>query len=918
MKFENLPIQKKLTRFTLLLSATILMVTGAIFFIYDYVSLRNATIEKLSTIGKIIATNSTAALTFQSKEDADDVIRAISAESDIVSVAIYDEAGKLFSFYPKESELKMGIEGLLPYQYDIRGEEIQMYLPISQDDKTIGTLHLKYQLNALKQRMGVYAIVGGVSILVSLLLVIVFSKRLKRNITIPILNLMRTALNISREKDYSIRAPIYYDDEVGKLTKSFNNMVGQIETQNSELSSNNIELQRKAEELEQASKYKSEFLANMSHELRSPLNSLLILANDLCKNRSKTFNEEELESVRIIHESGTDLLSLINDILDLSKIEAGKMEANFEKTYVNNVVQTAKNSFKALANKKGLDLNLIVQPGVPDFIISDSQRLNQILKNLLSNALKFTNQGSVSLVVERHQDDVHFSVTDTGIGIPKSKQGLIFEAFKQAEGGTARRYGGTGLGLSIATQLSELLGGHLELESEEGKGSTFKLVLEGCCSEDVGKRPVKKAPSKPKVKSQVLEPEKVEQVEELPKHQFRDDREDVSDGEEVILIIEDDSAFAKILMKEANEIGRKAVCAASGEEGLKLLNSFNVLSIILDIKLPGISGLAVLGELKSSSSLRHIPVSIISALHKEDTPIKGSVLNYLTKPVQPQILKNTFQLIENYCKQKIRLLLVVEDDQNVRHSLNVLLKSDNLEIVEAESVSAATKILKDKIVDCIILDLTLTDGSGVRILEYFNESQRNPPPIIVYTGADLDREEIEDIKHWAETVIIKGKDSESHILSQTAMYLHQPINTFKSSRKDTTEVESSIETDLTGKRVLVVDDDMRNIFALSNALRSHGLEVFKAESGPSGIRTLEENPEIDVVLMDIMMPDMDGYEAIGLIRSNPDFKNKPIIALTAKAMSGDREKCLQAGASDYFAKPVDIDKLLKLLSIWMN
>lgn len=922
MQFDNLPIRKKVTRVILLISITILTITCAVFFVNDYYAFRQNSVEKLEIVGKIIATNSTAALAFNSKEDAVDVISAVGAEPNIVAVCMYDSEGQLFAYYPENIETKLKLDGAVTAKHSFSGGYLTMYLPVQESGKNLGTVFLKYDMSGLITRAMLYLLIILIIMVVSMALVWFFSRKLQGNVILPILNLAKTANKIAVEADYSVRAEKEYNDEVGSLTDSFNKMVSEIEEQSGRLSKYNLDLKEKATQLEQASKYKSEFLANMSHELRSPLNSLLILSKDLAENREGNLNEEEVESVNIIHDSGTDLLNLINDILDLSKIEAGKMEAHFEWVSVKKVLDVCRNTYTPLAEQKGIDFQISAEEGVPERIYSDAQRLGQILKNLLSNAIKFTSNGSVQLKVGIDEGRIFFKVKDSGIGIPEDKQALIFEAFKQAEGGTSRRYGGTGLGLSIASQLVELLGGKIRLNSEAGKGSTFSIWLPLEQSEMRDVSPIRDEASNHSIP--LVSTEEAEAIvakpDDFERNVVQDDRKDVSENERHVLIIEDDVPFAKILQQEAQVFGFKTLVATSAEEGLELCDSIVPSAIILDLKLPGMSGLTFLGIMKSKPEFRHIPVHIISSLKKEDTPIKAGVLNYLSKPVSRDQVKFAFKLIQDFLSTEIRKLLVVEDEKNIRVALTRLLADDNLEILETTKVSGAVDILQENHIDCVILDLKLEDGSGTQLIDRTSEwKDYIMPPVIVYTGMELSKSELGEIKKWAETVVLKGKGNEDRLVRETDQYLYKKL---KSKKNEPTEIASTENgadtTSFAGKRVLIVDDDMRNIFALSKALSTYKMEILRASSGAHCLSLLESEDKIDLILMDIMMPEMDGYETIGRVRNIPDYEHVPIVALTAKAMKEDRQKCIDAGASDYFSKPVDVSKLVKLLAVWLK
>jgi signal transduction histidine kinase/CheY-like chemotaxis protein len=913
--FHNLPIQKKLTRLIVLISSAILLITGLSFFAYDYYTFKQATLEKLNAVGSIIATNSTAALAFNSEEDAYDILSAMSAEPYIETACIYDLDGNLFSFFPSNAILKMKLD-LGDKKAVFSSNYLETLYPIIEGDNKLGTLYLRYNLSAINTRIKLYSLIASGVFLVSFLLVWFFSKTLQKSISAPILNLSKAAESISRKKDYSVRVEKFSNDEIGQLTIEFNNMLSQIESQNKTLSSFNSDLLEKTEQLELASKYKSEFLANMSHELRSPLNSLLILSHDLASNKTGNLTDEQTESSQIIYDSGTDLLNLINDILDLSKIEAGKMEANIGKVSISSIINTAQNVYSPLTNQKGLSLRIEVDKNVPPSIETDEQRVNQILKNLLSNAIKFTKVGEIKLHITKSDSKVYFHVSDSGIGIPKEKQNLIFEAFKQADGGTSRRYGGTGLGLSIATQLAKLLHGELTIESEANIGSTFTLSIPFESTHEI-------AANSPTLNVEIIsETRKKEEIKDefLDYQSISDDRGAIAEHDKVVLIIEDDLSFAQILKKESHANNFKCLAASTGEDGLQLARNHNVNAIILDLKLPGISGLTVLGILKSDVNLRHIPVHVISAVSKSDTPIKSSVVNYLTKPVNADELHFTFELIENFNNRKVKNLLIVEDEEKVRKAVALLFTPSNaIKIFQAASIQQALKELTKNIIDCIVLDLTLTDGSGLDLIkELSTQKNYKIPPVIVYTGKDLVGAEIDQIKVWAESIIIKDNNSGKRLLDETTLFLHQKITDLSEHNQRIISEVNNKEVEIIGKKILIVDDDMRNIFALSKFLKSYSVNIYKSESGLSALETLKNTPDIDLVLMDIMMPDMDGYEAMRKIREQEQFKSLPIIALTAKAMAEDRKKCLDAGASDYFSKPVDVDKLLDLIKLWLR
>ena len=697
------------------------------------------------------------------------------------------------------------------------------------------------------------------------------------------------------------------NDELEEQTQS-------LEEKNKEVEASKSSIEQKTRQLEISSKYKSEFLANMSHELRTPLNSLLILSKDLSENRKKNLDDVQVESAEIIYKSGHDLLILINEVLDLSKIEAGKMSVNVEKIPIINLTAELLQNFKHLAEQKGLLLSCEIAENVPEFITTDSQRLNQILKNLLSNAIKFTKKGSVTILVKPETDkEINISVTDTGIGIARDKQAAIFEAFQQAEGGTSRKYGGTGLGLSISRELAKLLEGKITVTSSLNHGATFSLVL-----------PLAIQPEMELSNSLPIQPRQYIPIDKnettfLNYATIPDDRANLSPADKVVLIIEDDPNFAHILLKQANIKGFKCLTASTGEDGLVLAAKFNPQAIILDMGLPGISGKQVLQELKSNTSVRHIPVHIISANDRSLEPIREGAVEYLIKPISKDALDDAFNRIENFANRKIKNLLIIEDNENARKAMKILIGTGDVQCFEAETGAAALELYEKHEIDCVILDIGLPDMSGFELIQKLEDIKgHNMPPIVVYTGKELSKDENDLLHKYAESIIIKGVKSEERLLDETALFLHRTINNLpKSKQKIITGIHDK-DAIFHAKKILLVDDDMRNIFALSKILQERGIEVIKSENGKNALEMLEQHPDIDLVLMDIMMPEMDGYEAMKRIRSQIKFKRLPVIALTAKAMKDDKQKCIDVGANDYITKPIDVDRLLSLMRVWLS
>ena len=696
-----------------------------------------------------------------------------------------------------------------------------------------------------------------------------------------------------------------------------------LELQKREIEQARNDLNIKAEELELASKYKSEFLANMSHELRTPLNSLLILSKMLHENREGNLTKEQIESSEIIYNSGNDLLHLINEILDLAKIEAGRMDIHSENVYVTELVDSVKSNFKHMAEEKGLQLKLSVSKDSPELIISDRKRIEQILKNLISNAIKFTKKGEVKLTFNKPLKDsifqnpelrvdncISIEVADTGIGISKENQKLIFQAFHQEEGGISREFGGTGLGLSISKELANLLGGEISLSSEKGVGSKFTLYL-----------PLEIIlQNKP---SENYEKEKYEPTVEkyskdnISKDELGDDRKSVLPGEKVILIIEDNLNFAKLLHKECNSKGFKGLIALNGEDGLNLAGKFKPSGIILDIKLPGMDGYQVLEVLKESSKLRHIPVHIMSADDSNIEAFKKGAIGFLTKPPQKEQLDEAFNKLIDYSNRNMKNLIIAEDDKNLRESIVRLIGNGDVKTTAVSSGEEVINELGKKNYDCMIMDLGLSDISGFELLKTLEKMKINIPPVIVYTGKDITRSEEEELRNYAESIIIKGVSSQERLLDEASLFLHRVVENLPLQKRKM--IINLHETDemFSDKKLLLVDDDMRNMFALSKILAQKGFKLLKAENGIKALEVLKTNSDVDLILMDIMMPEMDGYETMRRIRAQEKFFNIPIIALTAKAMKKDYANCIEAGASDYLPKPINIDRLCSMLRVWL-
>ncbi|WP_029523853.1 response regulator [Polaromonas glacialis] len=678
------------------------------------------------------------------------------------------------------------------------------------------------------------------------------------------------------------------------------------------------DLEARAEELARASRYKSEFLANMSHELRTPLNSSLILARLLSENPKGNLTDEQVRFARAIHSSGNDLLNLINDILDISKVEAGKLELVPEQVTLAALVDSLKTSFEPLARQKNLVFEIHIAPGTPAALLTDRQRVEQILKNLLSNALKFTETGAVRLqVVPEAAGGIALAVQDSGIGIGQEQQDIIFEAFRQADGTTSRRYGGTGLGLSISRDLSILLGGSISVHSIPGQGSTFTLHLPAALPAPLDKpataalqHAVQPAPQAttapvPPVSSQSALPA------------FADDRFMKGKGR-VVLVIEDDAVFARILYDLARELGFNCLVAHSGEDGFLLAGQFKPDAVLLDMGLPDRSGLSVLQRLKETPATRHIPVHVVSGQdHREAALLLGAV-GYAIKPSSREQLKEVFTTLEHKLTQKLKRVLLVEDDELQRESVMRLIADDEVDITAVQTGAEALALLASTIFDCMIVDLKLPDMQGNELLRRMSAGDIcSFPPVIVYTGRSLSRAEEADLLKYSRSIIIKGAHSPERLLDEVTLFLHKVESSLSAEQQQLLKTARSRDEVFEGRKILLVDDDVRNIFSLTSALEQKGFVVEIGRNGFEALERLGEVPDIELVLMDIMMPGMDGLEATRRIRQNPRLQKLPIIAVTAKAMKDDQEQCLAAGANDYLAKPIDLDRLFSLLRVWM-
>ncbi len=721
------------------------------------------------------------------------------------------------------------------------------------------------------------------------------------------------------------------NEELEEKSRVLEEQKQNIEKQNIKLQSARNVIEEKAKDLETANKYKSEFLANMSHELRTPLNSILLLSNLLSKNKNQTFSQKEAEYCQTINQSGQDLLSLINDILDLSKVEAGRMEIHIEKIYPMDFTDYIQRNFSHLAKEKGISIQTSFGDNLPDVFYSDRQRLEQIIKNLISNAIKFTQNGSVTIRIEQPAEkrkvgrmkiaaskSLAISVIDTGVGIAEDKRDIIFEAFRQEDGTTVRKYGGTGLGLSISTQLADLLEGEIDLQSQAGKGSTFTLYLPIRHSSLLSEP----APAKKDAPVKTLDhPHAKESVEYTPKGlgSIMDDRRILSDNDFSILIIDDDPKFARVLFDLAHERQFKCIVAQDGETGLQMADQYSPSAIILDVGLPGIDGWEVMTRLQKNRGTRQIPVHFISAHEKKQSIKTLGALGFLKKPVSLDTLEATFKKIESKISKTIKQVVLVGDQTKDMQAVKDTLDSADIKLVMEPVLENVETVLDQKDIDCVVIVIDPQQGSDRTLLAGIKKKtdQKNIP-MVIYSISSLDDEHGEQLTGLTDVLISKSDDKAMEkLLDEISLFLHRVEKDIPEKQKKMMARLYEKETVFEGKKILVVDDDMRNVFALMNILEDKQVDVVVAKNGAEALEKLETVPDIDLVLMDIMMPVMDGYQAMTRIREMPSFKDLPIIALTAKTMRGDRDKCIEYGASDYIPKPIDIEKLMSLLRVWL-
>lgn len=702
-----------------------------------------------------------------------------------------------------------------------------------------------------------------------------------------------------------------------------------LEAQRDDLERAASTLQLKARELEQASQYKTDFLANMSHELRTPLNSLLILSKLLGDNADGNLSGEQIKFARTIESSGNDLLTLINDILDLSKIEAGHVEIDPAPVPIERLAGDLQKVFQPIANERGLDFSITLAPDCPATIETDRTRLEQVLKNLLSNALKFTEQGTVGLSIAPTQGDkIEFAVTDTGIGIARDQQEAIFEAFQQADGTISRKFGGTGLGLSISRELARLLGGTIRLESQVGEGSRFIITIPIEYDPSLvpsRERATPAAPASSAVPAKrTANPVASESDEPAPRGRFvDDDRNAIAEGKRLLLVIEDDPTFAGILCDLSRETGFQCIVAGTAREAIDLAREYKPNAIVLDIGLPDQSGLTVLDRLKHEDETRHIPIHVVSGAEHGQTALALGAVGFLGKPAKRDQLAEVLSGLQDKLATRMRRVLIVEDDEVQRDAVGKLLGSRDVETVGVGTAAECMEQLREHSYDCMVLDLSLPDASGFSLLESLSEEGGNAyPPVIVYTGRDLTADEEQRLRRYSNSIIIKGAKSPERLLDEVSLFLHQVVAELPPEQRRMIEKARHRDAALEGHRILIVEDDVRTVYSLTSVFEPRGAMTQIARNGQEALDALEaaaSDPDkrIDLVLMDVMMPVMNGLTAARKIKGDARWGKLPIIMLTAKAMPDDQQKCLDAGANDYMAKPIDVDKLLSLVRVWM-
>lgn len=911
---QSLSIQKKITFLVITITILSLILAGILQLINIVTYSKSNLLNTISTTAEVLGTQSTAAIEFMDENAANENLRSVRNIKSITTICMYNEDGEVFSHYMRDSDPNMHtdhdncptVQGNKHY---FTFQTMEMFYDIHSDGESIGTLFIVSDLDYLYQFMIKQILYGCLLFVVALVAAYFLARRFQRIITDSILSLSATARGFAKNKDYTIRAEEIGDDELGDLAKAFNEMLDEIETRDTKL-------KKAVSESEEANRLKSEFLANMSHELRTPLNSLLVLSQELMENDDGNLTREQIEDADIIYTSGQDLLTLINEILDLSKVESGKMELDIGEVYIKDVVTNMNKKFLHVAEKNDLTFDINVDKSAPPFILSDKLRTEQILLNFLSNAFKFTHNGGIVLDIKRSGNDIVFSVTDTGIGIEEDKFHSIFEAFQQVDGSTSRKYGGTGLGLSISQELSILLGGTIEVTSEVDKGSTFTLCMPIFFAEqDNNNKDDENLLTKPNKSNKSIT--------------VSDDRGNIKSGDSIVMVIEDDPRFAKILRDRVRDQNSKSVICESGNRGISLAIRYKPNIIILDVQLPDISGLDVYDKIKKHPDVCNIPIYFMTIYDNIPSMIVDSAVGYLKKPVDIKMLDDAFVKIESIIKSSLQSLLLVEDDCTLRATISKLAIDRNIYVKAVATAEEALEILKEENMECMVLDITLPGMSGIELLEHISEHEHmSMPRAIVYSGADLSPEDQKKVDKYTHGFIKKNGKSLEQVLDQISDIANADSKVEKKKVKVKNIEKKNIEIqtkptndgrstkkkyDFSGKKILIVDDDHRNIFSISRMISKTGAKIYTAENGQEAIDIIEQMQDFDVVLMDIMMPVMNGYEATEYLRKQSNFKSIPIIAVTAKAMKNDVNRCFEAGANAYVAKPIDKKELFSAI-----
>lgn len=839
-------------------------------------------------------------------------LRTIKAGEGSVGQAIQDANTIMVSELPDDYiEINSGLGGAVPRHL--------MIVPLKLEDRVIGAIEIgSFEPFTDLQIEFVELVSGAIAIAV----------RAGQNQE-RVSNLLEESQTQSEELQAQQEELRIFNEELEEKTDSLQKQKKEIEASNMSFKQAQVELEEQAHELKVINTYKSQFLANMSHELRTPLNSMLLLSKSLMSDRLGNLQDEQIEDAKIIYEGGQDLLNLINDIMDLSKVEAGMMTVNYELVELESIKAGLQRLFDPVATSENLKFKVDITDTAPKSIKTDGQRLEQVLNNLLSNAFKFTETGEVILRISPHSPSTDsginklknknllvFSVIDTGKGIPTDKQQVVFEAFQQVDGTTSRNHGGTGLGLAISRELTHLLGGEILIESKEGEGSCFSLYLPLNETDRIEPKQIEPEEQQlaPLLKAGLAAPA----IELQPTQYISDDRNQIDDGDQNILIIEDDRDFAKALMKTVRSSGYKCLAAADGRSGLYLATEFQLCGILLDMGLPDIDGLQVIKQLKYQARTASVPIHVISGHDRQGEVIASGVTGYLQKPATREDIESALSNIGQLSVKNMRHILVVEDDHDNQRAIASLFRGSTIEFAFAANGNDACRHIKSTQFDCVILDLNLPDMSGFDVLKKVTSNSRKAlPPIIIYTGRELTDAENVHLAEFTSSIIVKDAESPERLIDEVAMFLHSDAVKGQSETKQAVRMLHNDDILFRDRTILLVDDDMRNVYVLSRELQYLGLNVLMAENGQVALNKLKESPAIELVLMDIMMPVMDGYEAMRKIRGIRKFAKLPVIALTAKAMPEDRALCIEAGASEYLTKPINVDKLKAMLRVWL-